>query len=1161
MKFRRIAALFLAMSVTFSALGFLPVSNAASDYQILIEENFSGGRQEIMTNPNLHVMNEYFPEEPTVSGGKWQLSQDAWCLIGLNQPFGSLGERNMLATMDIVSQSDSADNTYALNFGVRVAAENQIFHSSGLWFMVKNDQIYVYEVGTQQGFLVKDFGFDFKKERKIYIEDTGSEITFSADNDKGEKTLLVKAEVADTGISVFNGKGEMLGKIENTVLLFRGYFQIMSHYAQGSVANLVVQGVPEKEAAVLNAFKRIGVENATQINGVNYCQGRSGTTLSDEGGYFLGNAAGAGSFCLPNIDFADGANYVEARIANGTTDTIIELRRDALDGPVIASFKAYGTAYPQDWHSDFGEVTDAVGIHDVYVILKEVSQQFTVSISDIRFHKERPAEMDKYDSYFQPENPNTNFRDTFSDTWVAADDLGRGMPTNLTCGNPKENKTVGVFYFIFKGNKELNPYHRVYDITKILAESPNNDPEKGFGGNMVEHFWAEPLFGYYTSEDEWVIRKHIQMLTDAGVDVIFLDTTNRTSYTQNLILFFQTFAQMRKEGQKTPQICFTTAANPGGGRTEDENLNIFLKYLYDLIYKNGYYKDLWFMWDGKPLILARMEQENVDPEFRDFFTFRKCWAFSTDKSWFGDGQHSWCWLDLYPQQFGWDKDSSTPEQISVTIGSHPTGNIGRSYHNGVEPSKEEQAPERGIMFAEQWSKALEVDPEIIFITGWNEWAQPRQHMKNMAPGVESMRFAGETVFAKDDPAIFVDTYNMEFSRDAEPMRGGYQDNYYYQMVNYIRRYKGVRPQFTASEKKTIALSDFAAWQTVSPEFRDNLYDTYRRSAPGFWSANYYVNDTGRNDIDIAKVARDDENVYFYVRCREDITPDAGENWMTLFINVDQDYTTGWYGYDFVVNRKTGILEKFVDGWKTEKIADIDFVVQGRELALCVPKSLLGLGDDLFTLDFKWADNSVTGGDIMDFYDKGDAAPNSRFNYRFTEKTEGTVQQVLNENEIQPTIEPVEKEVDMPGHVLRALMILKVDDPVAYAFGDKMELDVPPTIHADRTFVPLRFVAEALNAQVDYDNSTRKITISSNNKTVVLYPDAQTAEVDGEEVTLDAAPMLVNGRTLVPLRAVSSLLGYQVRWDDRGLVFIGKSEKAFMMLDIETVIPELLKQNF
>jgi len=80
--------------------------------------------------------------------------------------------------------------------------------------------------------------------------------------------------------------------------------------------------------------------------------------------------------------------------------------------------------------------------------------------------------------------------------------------------------------------------------------------------------------------------------------------------------------------------------------------------------------------------------------------------------------------------------------------------------------------------------------------------------------------------------MFVDTYNQEHSRDVEPMKGGYGDNYYYQMVNYIRRFKGARPLPAASAPKSIDITGpMSQWDDVGPEYRDAIGDTTHRDHP------------------------------------------------------------------------------------------------------------------------------------------------------------------------------------------------------------------------------------------------------------------------------------------------------------------------------------------
>jgi len=115
-------------------------------------------------------------------------------------------------------------------------------------------------------------------------------------------------------------------------------------------------------------------------------------------------------------------------------------------------------------------------------------------------------------------------RDTMPDTWAATDALGRVLPMQEEVGAPKASRTVGVFYFNWHAAfRNL----AVHDIAKILAANPSAPP---WGPVHAPHYWSEPRFGYYRPDDPWVIRKQMQMLGDAGVDVLILDATNAFTY-------------------------------------------------------------------------------------------------------------------------------------------------------------------------------------------------------------------------------------------------------------------------------------------------------------------------------------------------------------------------------------------------------------------------------------------------------------------------------------------------------------------------------------------------------------------------------------------------------------------------------------------------------
>ena len=219
------------------------------------------------------------------------------------------------------------------------------------------------------------------------------------------------------------------------------------------------------------------------------------------------------------------------------------------------------------------------------------------------------------------------------------------------------------------------------------------------------------------------------------------------------------------------------------------------------------------------------------------------------------------------------------------------------------------------------------------------------------------------------------------------MKAGHGDNYYYQMIANIRRFKGAR-QITPVESSSITIDGrFDDWAPVQPEYRDTVGDPVYRKHRGWGKNLNYVNSTGRNDIVAAKVSIDDQNISFYVRAQDELTTPVGPNWMLLFVDADSNPKTGWLGYDLVVNRRVSgstqtVIEGNVDGryaWSSP--VDVAVRMSGCEMELAIPRKLLGIGTLPATIDFKWADNIQQTGEWSDFTLNGDAAPNDRYNYR------------------------------------------------------------------------------------------------------------------------------------------------------------------------------------
>jgi uncharacterized protein YkwD len=95
----------------------------------------------------------------------------------------------------------------------------------------------------------------------------------------------------------------------------------------------------------------------------------------------------------------------------------------------------------------------------------------------------------------------------------------------------------------------------------------------------------------------------------------------------------------------------------------------------------------------------------------------------------------------------------------------------------------------------------------------------------------------------------------------------------------------------------------------------------------------------------------------------------------------------------------------------------------------------------------------------------------------------------------------------------------------------VEFYVPPQIVSGRTLVPMRAIFEALGATVDWDSATQTVTALTRwEQTVILTVGSTEISVDGSLSQMDIAPIIQNGRTLVPARFVAQALGYEVHWD-------------------------------
>lgn len=118
-------------------------------------------------------------------------------------------------------------------------------------------------------------------------------------------------------------------------------------------------------------------------------------------------------------------------------------------------------------------------------------------------------------------------------------------------------------------------------------------------------------------------------------------------------------------------------------------------------------------------------------------------------------------------------------------------------------------------------------------------------------------------------------------------------------------------------------------------------------------------------------------------------------------------------------------------------------------------------------------------------------------------------------------------------LLWAVIVSAEQKPITVVLdGEPITFDVPPVLMNSRTMVPMRAIFEALGAKVNWNEFNESVSgISKTGKKIVISIGSNVATVDGVPIEIDAPPVLVDGRTLVPLRFISESFDCEVGWDD------------------------------
>ena len=536
---------------------------------------------------------------------------------------------------------------------------------------------------------------------------------------------------------------------------------------------------------------------------------------------------------------------------------------------------------------------------------------------------------------------------------AAVDEYGR---VTTTGDLRKQDKKVGVFYHVWHGTHNTG----IFDITQLLENDPESlwDPKGNeYSPLKAFHHWGQPLYGYYHSADPWVISRHVELFTMAGVDYLVYDLTNTVIYTEAINAIFAILDKYQKQGFNVPKVAFYT--NSASGQT--------IKRCYNLFYKDDTYSSLWYRMDGEhPLIIGQSDD-----------LYRACNFFYIRESQWPDAtkfnkREGFPWMDWdYPQL----NYSGT---MSVSLAQHPgmrmsegkDTNHGRGF-NYQTFQNDEASMREGTNVEGQWKTVFDNYDQVnnVFVTGWNEWIAQK-----MVDG--------------NDQVFFVDTFNEPYSRDMEMMKGGYGDNFYLQFSRNIKKYAFTEAKHYKYDNHTIDINNFAPeqWEGIKA-YRDFEGDAMERDFYRADKTEKYYDSSNRNDIVSTYITHDNDNLYVRVETKDNLTSPSSsdEAWMNLMISLG-DNDSSFASFSYIINRSRNgskaSIEKLHKNFAPTEVGQCDVSFQDNVIQYAIPLSLIERDEKNFEVGLKVCDNIQEQSDIQDYYVSGDSAPIGRLAYSY-----------------------------------------------------------------------------------------------------------------------------------------------------------------------------------
>ncbi|MBE6558360.1 MAG: hypothetical protein E7661_05055 [Ruminococcaceae bacterium] len=665
---------------------------AGTDARLNLNYNFADYTYSQLRNDNALVFTANKDYE--VDEGGLNLTTEGWNSVGFSH---ALKEEYTAKTS--ITNRGSENNVRSIMFGCRVTRSDHLYIDSGLWFTFSENAVYVH---VKNGFtkLIRDnYTFNAKDGLNVTIKDDGTTIQCYVNG-----AVIAKAVVEGETLVVYNTNDAEIARTPDLARIAHGdtlgYVRTMSHFADSTTKSMsletgtVIPYATDDICAELKEGYTYMLCDKTQVKTGYPITLHDGVTLMDA-------KAAATLFGFKCAVSEDGTTATLTRDDATLTYTVgsakVDLNGKAYDCPTTISRGGtilISADYLARWMG--------------YTVTPVDTSVYVTANAEALTEERKQALAERYQLY---KDVIYNYDD------IEIEQIGVGEYEKT----PYEDRLVGIAY-------------STWLCTKIITWGKNT--------------WDTPLYGNYYSDNREMIAKHAELLRDAGVDFVFVDWTNNTTYDPATMRDSRSDFRMIEEAtdllfeiwseiEGAPKICIF--AGPGHSGIENVQNGKHQKKV-DQIY-SAYvekYPDMYFHYLGKPLLMcygATPNQYGARPNWKDDrFIIRWATGYVGQQS----GLYNPKNMSTRNQWWSWEERGLQPysilnnrvECVTCTAASRPQGSEGDS---GYIPA---YGRENGLTLKKQFQRANDLGAGMVILISWNEWTKGEQPSPEVSKDLE-----------------------------------------------------------------------------------------------------------------------------------------------------------------------------------------------------------------------------------------------------------------------------------------------------------------------------------------------------------------------------------------------------------------------------------------